>query len=76
MKKRNPNPLILVMQTPIDAPASTPQNATKPANSSGRSAPGSAQKKGGILAALRRSPLVGAELSFVRPRVKSRRVDL
>jgi hypothetical protein len=33
-------------------------------------------KKGGILAALRRSPLVGAELNLVRPRIAGRRVDL
>jgi len=33
-------------------------------------------KKGGILAALRRSPLVGADLNIVRPRIDGRRVDL
>ncbi len=33
-------------------------------------------KPGGILAALRRSPLVGAELDLSRPRVEGRRVDL
>jgi hypothetical protein len=33
-------------------------------------------KKGGILAALRRSPLVGADLNLVRPRIPGRRVDL
>lgn len=32
--------------------------------------------KGGILAALRRSPLVGADLKLVRPSLKGRRVDL
>jgi len=32
--------------------------------------------RGGILAALRRSPLVGAELNLVRPRIDGRRVDL
>jgi hypothetical protein len=31
---------------------------------------------GGILAALRRSPLVGADLDLTRPRDESRRVDL
>lgn len=36
----------------------------------------SPQKKGGILAALRRSPLVGADLKIVRPRITGRRVDL
>jgi hypothetical protein len=32
--------------------------------------------KGGILAALRRSPLVGAELDLARPRIAGRKVDL
>ena len=34
------------------------------------------KKKGGILAALRRSPLVGIDLNLVRPRIDGRRVDL
>jgi hypothetical protein len=33
-------------------------------------------KKGGILDALRRSPLVGADLNLVRPLVDGRRVEL
>ena len=33
-------------------------------------------KPGRILAALRRSPLVGADLDFSRPRIDGRRVDL
>jgi hypothetical protein len=33
-------------------------------------------KKGGILAALRRSPLVGADLDLVRPRIAGRKVSL
>ncbi len=33
-------------------------------------------KKGGILAALRRSPLVGADLDLTRPRDAARRVDI
>jgi hypothetical protein len=32
--------------------------------------------KGGILAALRRSPLVGADLNLERPRIDGRKVDL
>jgi hypothetical protein len=32
--------------------------------------------KGGILAALRRSPLVGADLNLARPRINGRKVDL
>jgi hypothetical protein len=31
-------------------------------------------RKGGILAALRRSPLVGAEVRFERPRIAGRRI--
>ena len=37
---------------------------------------GKAPKKGGIVAALRRSPLIGAELDIVRPRVEGRKVYL
>ncbi|MEK1891902.1 MAG: hypothetical protein AAAB20_01135 [Rhizobium sp.] len=37
---------------------------------------GAAPKTGGILAALRRSPLVGAELDVSRPREEGRSVDL
>jgi hypothetical protein len=33
-------------------------------------------KKGGILAALRRSPLVGADLNLLRPRIEGRKVSL
>ena len=33
------------------------------------------RKPGGILAALRRSPLVGADLDLSRPRIEGRRVD-
>jgi hypothetical protein len=33
-------------------------------------------KTGGILAALRRSPLVGAELNLTRPRIAGRKVNL
>lgn len=34
------------------------------------------RKKGGILAALRRSPMVGAELDLTRPFVEPRKIDL
>lgn len=37
---------------------------------------GNPQKTGGVLAALRRSPLVGAELNLDRPREAGRKVDL
>lgn len=37
---------------------------------------GEPPKKGGILAALRRSPLVGAEIDFNRPREDGRNVDI
>ena len=37
---------------------------------------GEPPRKGGILAALRRSPLLGADLDLRRPRVSGRRADL
>jgi hypothetical protein len=37
---------------------------------------GEPPKPGGILAALRRSPLVGADLDLTRPRDEGRKVDL
>ncbi len=37
---------------------------------------GEPAKKGGILAALRRSPLVGADLDLSRPHEEGRKVDL
>jgi hypothetical protein len=37
---------------------------------------GERPQKGGILAALRRSPLVGADLALDRPATSGRRVDL
>ncbi|VIO69117.1 hypothetical protein CI41S_17680 [Bradyrhizobium ivorense] len=37
---------------------------------------GEPPKPGGILAALRRSPLVGADLDVTRPREEGRKVDL
>ena len=42
----------------------------------GRTISGDPPKRGGILAALRRSPLVGADLEFVRSRETGRKVDL
>jgi hypothetical protein len=41
-----------------------------------KSVAGEPPKPGGILAALRRSPLVGADLELSRPRDKGRKVDL
>nr|WP_203566285.1 hypothetical protein [Aurantimonas aggregata] len=37
---------------------------------------GEPPKKGGILAALRRSPLVGADLDLSRPREEGRKVEI
>ena len=37
---------------------------------------GEPPKRGGILAALRRSPLVGADLDLARPREEGRKVDI
>jgi hypothetical protein len=42
----------------------------------GQSGSEKAPKKGGILAALRRSPLTGAELDLTRPREKGRKVEI
>jgi hypothetical protein len=42
----------------------------------GRSVAGEPPKKGGILAALRRSPLVAADLDLTRPREEGRTVDI
>jgi hypothetical protein len=41
-----------------------------------RSITGEPPRKGGILAALRRSPLVGADIDLTRPREEGRKVDL
>ncbi|WP_354110160.1 hypothetical protein [Bradyrhizobium sp. S3.12.5] len=41
-----------------------------------KSIAGEPPRSGGILAALRRSPLVGADLDLSRPREKGRKVDL
>ncbi|MGO9229379.1 MAG: hypothetical protein ACLQKA_09250 [Bryobacteraceae bacterium] len=41
-----------------------------------RTIAGERPKKGGILSALRRSPLVGADLDLPRPAAASRKVDL
>lgn len=41
-----------------------------------RAVTGEPPKKGGILAALRRSPLVGADLDLARPREEGRKIDL
>lgn len=37
---------------------------------------GDPPKSGGVLSALRRSPLVGADLDLARPREEGRRIDL
>lgn len=41
-----------------------------------RTLAGELPRKGGILAALRRSPLVGADLAVARPREKGRSIDI
>jgi hypothetical protein len=42
----------------------------------GASRPDEERNRGGIFAALRRSPLVGAELDVRRPRLQGRKLDL
>lgn len=41
-----------------------------------RTIAGEPPRKGGIVAALRRSPLVGADLNLARPREAGRKIDL
>lgn len=41
-----------------------------------KSIAGEPPRKGGILAALRRSPLVGADLDLMRPREEGRKVNI
>lgn len=41
-----------------------------------RTIAGEPPQKGGILAALRRSPLVGADIDLERPRITEREIDL
>jgi hypothetical protein len=53
----------------------TPEASELRANVS-KSVAGEPPRKGGILAALRRSPLVGTELDLTRPREKGRKVDI
>ena len=42
----------------------------------GETMAGDPRRKGGILAALRRSPLVGADLDLTRPREDGRRIEI
>jgi hypothetical protein len=51
-------------------------DSTKIRSTVRRTISGEAEKKGGILAALRRSPLVGADLNLKRPVTASRKIDL
>jgi hypothetical protein len=54
-----------------DTPAAAELRATV-----SRSIDGEPPRPGGILAALRRSPLVGADLDLSRPREKGRKIEL
>ena len=54
--------------------ASSPKKSSRrPGQSNGKATP---TRKGSILAALRRSPLVGADLDLARPREEGRKVDI
>jgi len=53
----------------------TPE-AAKLRSTLSKSLGGQSGKTGGILAALRRSPLVGADLDLSRPRDRGRKIDL
>jgi hypothetical protein len=76
MTKRNQNPMIPGMQKPIDTLASTSRSVASPSNTDEKGATVEGQMKGGIFAALRRSPLVGADLNLARTRTDSRVTDL
>ncbi len=56
--------------------AETGSDATRLRATVNRNIAGAPPKKGGILAALRRSPLVGAEWEVTRPVTKGRKVNL
>jgi hypothetical protein len=56
--------------------AQNDSNATRIRTAVSRTVTGEPRKKGGILAALRRSPLVGADLEITRPVTRGRKVDL
>ncbi|MGH8211060.1 MAG: hypothetical protein ACREU6_15985 [Steroidobacteraceae bacterium] len=56
--------------------AENDKDATRIRATVSRSIAGETSRKGGILAALRRSPLVGADLEVTRARTHGREVDL
>jgi hypothetical protein len=56
--------------------AENDRDATRIRATVSRAIAGYSPKKGGILAALRRSPLVGANLKVVRPLIRGRKVHL
>lgn len=75
--KRNPQLTASAEKPSVSAVSSAPQKKALP-NGRGQLAKRdtSPSKKGGILAALRRSPLVGADLNLARSREFGRKVDL
>ncbi len=52
------------------------KQAKKKLRRSTETAPDTSSRKGGVLAALRRSPLVGAGMEFPRPLELGRQIDL
>jgi hypothetical protein len=56
--------------------ADTGPEATRLRAAVGRTMSGEPPRTGGIVAALRRSPLVGADLDLSRPRDERRKIDL
>jgi len=56
--------------------AENDRDATRIRATVSRTIAGESAKKGGILAALRRSPLVGADIEVTRPVTHGRKVDL
>jgi len=58
------------------ANSGAPTVGTPGVNGLGQTISGEPPKKGGILAALRRSPLVGADIDLTRLREEGRKVDI
>ena len=77
-QKRHGNRSLLTPVKPSehDTLIAKPRNPERSFIKVNRSVASKSVGKGGILAALRRSPLAGADLDLSRPRVDMRKVDL
>jgi len=80
MTNGNLKPLTPELQAELDVPGSVPDgeidaDEMRPMPNRSETARG-APNTGGVLAALRRSPLVGADLDLSRPRIDGRKAEL